>query len=389
MTIQGLSTRACLWLLLASCPLVAAVEHLAPFDNIPSPVASYTIVDLGETDIELTRLSKAAKKLTLAPSLNNDGIIIGNTSKGGFVTLPGGWCFAPQYDGMVINFHSINTKGDLLVAVQRGHESVEWMRWPCKDGGDYGTNREHIKTVDPFVSKFYVAGFNDESTMIAYAPGSDSAFRPLTWDSCQGLTRLGVFQDLDIKGTARGISKNGTVVGVFDTTSDQTPYVWNPYCGLLTANNYRQYLDPTGWVEFADLLITEDSTVYGTYWVKHLAETYVVRGHYYETRQSNGSYYQYNAFTWKPASGQVEMADLQGMRLTAVNKDHVLVGSLLNSAALRLPGKEPLTLESLVEPSEVKDWKLLEITDINDRGQVVGYGWYQDKMHLFLANPLR
>jgi hypothetical protein len=170
--------------------------------------------------------------------------------------------------------------------------------------------------------------------------------------------------------------------------NDQAPFVWNPYCGMLVAHKYRQYLDPTGWIIFADLLVAEDSTVYGTYWVKHLADTHVVRGHFYETRQDNGSYYQYNAFMWMPSSGQIEMLDLQGMRLSAINKCHILVGSLLGEAVLRMPGKGPVPLASLMQPDEIRDWKLLEITDINDQGQVVGYGWYQNKMHLFLANPL-
>lgn len=374
--------------LVGFCVLDASSEHLCPFEAVPSPVASYAIVDLGETDLDALRLSAAARKLTLGPKINNDGAIIGNTSKGGFVKLPGCWEFAPQYDGMTVNFHGINSNGDLLVAIQRGHESVEWMRWPCKDG-NYGTAREHINTIDPFKSKFYVTGFDDSSTVIAYGRSTDCSFRPLEWNPCRGLSRLGVRYDLDIKGTARWISKCGAVAGIFDSVSDQAPYIWTPQSGLLVANNYRQCLDPTGWVEFADLLVTDDATVYGTYWIKHLADTHVVRGHYYETRQSNGSYYQYNAYVWKPAAGQVEMMDLQGMRLTGVNKEHVLVGSLLDNAVLRRPGKLPVELASLMEPAEVKDWKLLEITDINDQGQVVGYGFYQDKMHLFLANPLK
>lgn len=362
--------------------------HLCIEENIPEIVASFTIVDVGETDIDALKLASGFKKLTLSPKINNNGLIIGNTTKGGFLTYPGRWMHHPQFEGMTINFHSLNDQGDLLVAVVRGHESVEWMQWPCREN-NYGTQRQHIKTIDPFKDKFFVTGFNNENQVTAYHQSTDCHYKPLEWTLCNGIEKLGAKQDLDIQGAAKGINNRGTVVGIFDSIVDQTPFVWNPCCGLLTMTNYRQSLDPTGWVEFADLHVTEDNVVYGTYWIKHLADTVVTRGHYYETRQSSGSYYQYNAFAWVPSNGLITMLNLQGMRIAGVNCEHVLVGSLQDHAMICFPGREPVQLASLMEPDEVKDWKLLEITDINDQGQVVGYGWYKDKMHIFLANPLR
>lgn len=385
---MSLCTFFCCGLLMGSCGLDAFTAHACLSEEIPSLVASYTILDLGESDIDALHLSRRSKKLSLAPRLNNQGVIIGNTGKGGFVTLPGHWMFAPQHQGMKINFHGLSDEGDLLVALLRGHESVEWMLWPCEEG-NYGTLRQHIKTIDPFVDKFYVTGFSEGSTMTAYERAADCSLQPLTWDPCHGMSRLGVREALDIKGAAYAISRGGTVAGIFDCKADQAPFVWSSACGLLVANNYRKHFNPTGWVEFADLLVTDDSTVYGTYSIKHLAENYVIRGHYYESRQDNGSYYGYNAFSWSPSEGQIAMLDLNGMRLSAVNSAHILVGSLLSQAALALPGQKPAPLASFMQPDEAKDWKLLEITDINDQGQVVGYGWYQDKMHLFLANPLK
>lgn len=371
--------------------LFGFVEHSEQEKNIPSLVAHYALVDLGETDIDPVHLSRVSKKLTLGARINNEGVVIGNTSRGGFVTLPHQWKFGPEYEGLLINFHEINNNSDLLVALVRSQDSVEWMRWPMFQG-EYKTSREPIKTIDPFVDKFTVAGFNDDDTVIAYGPASecgDGKVVPLTWDPCCGLTRLGEQKSLCLEGTARGLNNEGVIVGVSDRLSDQIPFVWSPCCGLLLMNNYRPYFDPTGWVEFADLLITGDCTVYGTYRVKHLAETHVVRGHFYEARQTNGSYYLYNAFVWNPKKAEVRMLDLHGMRLTAVNKEHIIVGSLLGEATICMPGKAPAALDSLMEPEEVKEWQLLEVTDINDQGQVVGYGWYKEKIHFFLANPLK
>lgn len=362
-------------LILSVSTLYAKNAHLEKHEPIPHIVSKYRILDIGPTEIDSSRLTKTAPKTTLSPQINNIGQGIGNRSAGGFLFLPSRWEYSPQVSGMTINIHAINQNGDLLVALSRGSESLEWMVWPWKEEG-YGGVRKHVHTVDPFKSEFYPTGFNDAGMIIGYQK-NDGKYVPIVWTSKEGLRSLGENKGLQIQGIAKAINKKGTVVGVSEEVSDRIPFYWNEQSGLDVLRKYRNHLDPKGWIEFADMVLTDDDTLYGTYWVKHLTEGDTPRMH-------NPTF----GYMWKPSEGKIQMLPLNGMRIAAVNNAHTLVGTINGKAAIREAGRTPIELSSLMDPNIIKEWELIEATSINDKGQIVGFGKFKDKTHIFLADPL-
>jgi hypothetical protein len=131
-----------------------------------------------------------------------------------------------------------------------------------------------------------------------------------------------------------------------------------------------------GKIEFEDLVIGEDGTVYGTYWIN----TAFMDNNPQAPKQLS-------AFKWNPTNMDLQFLDLHGMRMTAVNSGNRMVGSLNGKAVVWHETNKPADLIAMIPVDEVKGWDLLEATDINDYGQIVGYGKLNGKMHLFLAEP--
>jgi hypothetical protein len=333
-------------------------------------------VDLGETDANPLLLTKFSKKVTLAPRINNEGYIIGNNASGGFIILLDRWFYAPNFQGMTVNFHALNAKGDLLVSLNRENSSVEWMVWPKKECA-YGEEKQHIHTIDPFIDRFYLTDMNCEGEVTGF-DHQDNIPLPITWKNDQGIQNLGVNGGLDVKGVARSINSDGHVAGIQELLIDQPPFWWNPSYGLETLKNYQKVLEPSTWIEFGDLILLDDDTIYGTYWIRHCS-----------VGERSPRFTTYHAYKWEPRSGLLEKLYLDGMRFTAANNAHVLVGTWREEAALRDSKGNPVKLAALINPSEIKGWVLQEATDINDEGNIVGYGTYQGKVHLFLVKPLR
>lgn len=362
----------CGWIQLAW--LSAEASHLEYQEYQPQIISHYRLIDVGETDVDPTLLSKLFGKLTFVSDLNDAGLGIANNNAGGFVFLPTGWKYAPQVIGMGINFHAINQKGDLLISLTRGKDSVEWMVWPWRDGG-YGGGRKHIHTTDPFKSDFFLTGFNETASVVGFRKKENKNV-PIIWSSEGGIQRVGERQGIELHGIAKAINDAGSVVGFADEIADRCPFFWKESIGVEILKNYRNLLNPKGWVEFADMVLTNDDTIYGTFWIRYLSEN-----------NRPERYNPYYAYMWTPKTGKVDMLDLQGMRIAAVNASHVLVGTLNGKAVVRELGKKPVELAALIEPQQQKEWELIEGSAINNKGQIVGYGTYRGKKHIFFADP--
>jgi hypothetical protein len=132
-----------------------------------------------------------------------------------------------------------------------------------------------------------------------------------------------------------------------------------------------------GWIELADMVLTQNDVIYGTFVVKYISKT---KGNIEDLNQ-------YFIYRWAPAQHDFAVLDVKGMRIAAANSANTLVGSYKDHAALFRQGASPILLSSLV-PDHEKEWDFLEATGINDRDQIVGYGLKKGQMHIFLIEPI-
>lgn len=72
------------------------------------------------------------------------------------------------------------------------------------------------------------------------------------------------------------------------------------------------------------------------------------------------------------------------MRISDINDQHVLVGSIQGEAAICRPGQRPALLKTTIPERELEGWKLLEATGINNSDKIVGYGTFNGRTRLFL-----
>jgi len=361
--------------LVLSAPLAGATPHNEHLEPHPHIVSKYRLIDIGETGVDSSKLSKLSIPLMQAPMLNNRTQGIANDVQGGFSFLPTGWKYIPKISGIVLQMHAINEKGDFLITLNRGNDSVEWMVWPHTDEG-YSQMKKHLHTADPFKLDFFMTGFNTLGTAIGYRKLNGKNY-PFSATAENGLQNIGQEQGVELYGIARAINDKGTIVGIAEELSDGYPFIWKDATGLEILKTYRNYLQPKGWVEFADMVVTSDDCVYGTFWIKY---------HTPNRKPLPGN--PFYAYRWLPDTGKVESLDLQGMRIAAVNSSHTLVGSIDGKAAMREAGRKPVSLASLINPEELVHWELIEGTSINDKGEIVGYGTREGKMHLFVLEPL-
>ncbi len=361
--------------LLPTLCLNGFTSHIEELQHVPSPIQKYHLVDIGETDIPTDRLSRLRRGLTYAPSINNKSQVAWNSSAGGSLKSLKKPIneFIPRFEGMRLYFIDVNDEGDLLISIERGHDSIEWLLWPY-DGANYN-HRQHIHTADPFAANLVLSGFNKDRRVVGHFK-KDGSVEPAAWSHLAGLHPLGKSAGLEALGIARNINDRNTVVGLYEEMKVSSPFIWSHHTGFEVMRNYRDKLFPIGWMEFSDILITPDDVVYGNYWLKH--------GSFDDSPKVSTPHYGY---IWKPRSSEIEQLDLEGMRLTSVNQGHTLVGSWQGRAAIREINRRPLFIDLLMSPSELEGWDLLEATGINDEGQIIGYGTFKGKTHIFLAEP--
>lgn len=330
----------------------------------------YHLTDLGETDIDPARLIKNPLQPYLAPTINNLGQVIGNRIEGGFLRDPANGEFAPHVHDVVINFHSLNNRGDILLSYNRKNNPAEWMIWPTTRGTN--GSRDSLELPHEANTSLILIGLTNDRHVIGNEV-QDNKVHPVIWSQNKGLQKIRTIDNEPIKGTATNLTDHLEIVGFFDKESHSAPGAWIPQEGLKFVRNYRSKISQDADVVLGDIVAAPDGTVYGTYRIHYQSDPAKDQDIYY-------------AYAWSPAQGGFKLLDLSNMRINAVNSSHVLVGSLYGKAAICWPGQSPLALSSLIKSDEAKDWDFLEATGINDAGQVVGYGKLRGKMQIFLLD---
>lgn len=339
----------------------------------PCSPPKYVIFDLGSTEIDPSLMNPFALPHTYAPRINNDRQVSANRKDEGFLRDLHYGELVSQVGYSLKGFaFGLNNRGDCLGTVARSKANVDWFVWSQKN-----LKREHrypmgcLEDVEQRDLDF--RAINDDKWAVGSFSSKD-LLRPLVWNPRWGIKPFGYYVGWDVKGAAWGINQQGTILGSIAESCESPPFVWNVCQGMEILRNYRIPFEAQscheihGPVRFADMVITEDNYVYGTLLIDNV--------YYTDDGLSN-----YFAYRWEPYSQDFRYLDLQGMRINSVNSKHTLVGVLDGQAALRERGAKPVLLQSYL-PGDA--WLLLEATDINDTGDIVGYGKLNGEIHIFL-----
>lgn len=329
----------------------------------------YQLTDLGETDVDPMRLTKNPLQPSLTPVINNLGQVIGNRIEGGFVRDPATGEFVPHVNDVIINFHNLNDRGDILVSYNRKNDPSEWMIWPTTRGSN--GSRESLKLPEYKEGSLILFGITNDRHIVGNLV-EENKVHPVIWSQQKGMHHVRS-NGTALEGSAIGITNNLDIVGFFDKGSHDAPGAWNPKEGLKFIRNYRSKVGQDADVILGDIVTAADQTVYGTYRIRYQNDPTKDQDVYY-------------AYAWSPEQGGFKLLDLSSMRINGVNSSHVLVGSLYGAAAVCWPGQSPLALSSLIQPDDLKGWELLDATGINDAGQIVGYGKLNGKMHVYMLD---
>lgn len=364
--------------LLAICleaNLTAEFAHRLREKQGAAPLVHYKLIDLGTNDLTQEKLTRHQEGLSLGPTINNRGDIIGNRLDGGFIISTAGTEYMPAYNKAKYYFYDINNKGDILAAFERSNDDIQWIVWPTAE--NLQQSRLPIDTVEISGDRITLGKINDNQFVAGTARPDHNRSMPISWTPKQELYRLGFFQGINLFGTVQSLNNHDFVAGKSHSNLETFPYVWDGEKSHELFNLRRQFLVPSGAkIAFADLLINNDDILYGTYWINT---------DFWD--DPNPAVKKYMSFSWQPQTQQFQLLDLDGMRFSAINQDRI-VGSLHGEAAFANKGFKPIKLAAAMTHEEIAGWKLIEATDINDKGQIVGYGTKQGSLHLFLAEPL-
>lgn len=342
--------------------------------NLPSEVR-YKLSNLGESDVASHLLSlNNIKDPSLAPIINNKGQIIGNRKEGGFLRDPVQGEWAPYlHNEIAIHFHDINDKGDILVSINRKINHPEWMIWPTAQGDNGARQRLDIDDHQEQGKIIFVA-LNEDRVAIGNLYRDENSL-PIYWEPKDELNFVTDDTGQKLEGEVRNINSHDQIVGFLQYQKDKPPTAWSQSEGLKSLRNFRPQISATAQAKLADIAISNDGVVYGTYEVQDKQAVPTI--HYY-------------TYAWLPyGDGDFKLLDLDGLRIADVNDSHVLAGQFEGQAAVCQPGERPLQLCKAIKPEELLGWELVEATSINNAGDIVGYGRYHGKMHIFKAERVR
>lgn len=206
---------------------------------------------------------------------------------------------------------------------------------------------------------------------VVYVPGVTSSERAFM---SNGTTLIDIGAEQGLYSQANDISNSGQVVGHANfSDSDRHAFVWTPITHEATS----------GFIHDVGLLGGIESWGYD---VNEL-------GHVVGASQGN-SFFQQHAFLYNSSS----LIDLDALgtnwsRALAINDQDEAVGSYYtdtgNNLACLFSSGAMTNLNTLIDPTS--GWTLIEASDINNSGQIVGHGFLgNDTQHhrAFLLTPI-
>jgi len=344
-------------LLIVGSPCIEAKADKPPYQ--PKPVR-YKLIHLGATTLGKDLLTRSAWPLTLAPRINNKGEVICNSKETGFVWTYHNGFKTYVHEGVSSYFVDINDGGAVLGFADLLDAGREWFIWSecC------GMREDLPAFINPGCVKgkdLYFRSISNHAVLVG-SRFIEGCFRSVFWESKNGL------KDLNY-GKLWDVNNRDYMLGSEDFKRSKEPYLWHVRGGSVVLSDDIKLRRPEKESVFVDYAIAPDNVIYGTY------------------HDLAGGYGALLTFYWDPCEQIFHTLFMNQMRISAVNRCHTLVGSLCGVAAISFKHQQPIPLAVLVE-GNLSGWNLIEATDINDIGQIVGYGTYGDEIHLFMLQPL-
>lgn len=204
-------------------------------------------------------------------------------------------------------------------------------------------------------------GINDRGTVVGSAANSDQDSRAFVWSESEGMRDLGTLGGLDSFGN--GVNNFGQVVGSSSRVDGfEHAFLFDEVNGMID-------LMPGANFSSRAFAINDLGQVVGEFY-------------------ANGR----SAFIWDSQTG-LHVLDSPQLRFAsahAINNLGQIVGEGDPSGTSRQPvlwdttGLQPL--QSLIPKNS--GWELEYAADINDLGQIAGYGFYNGELRAFLMTPV-
>lgn len=344
--------------------LVIAQSSEARYLNrgMPLNFSRYRLIDLGPTNLSPRCLDRHCWPLSLAPKINKEGEVIGNRGDKGFIWKEGLGFITYPHIGEATCFVDINNHGTILARVRINQDCSDWFLWSEEEWRKGETRAPSLIQNSSCCNSVFLRALNDNSQIIGARVDEMGCYRSIFWNHKKQICDLPYPQLWDI-------NNYNNMLGSEPRVYKEQPLLWHIKGGMAIITDDCRFGKPPCLKHFFNPAIAEDNTVYGNFIASKYGDDYIF------------------SYMWNNDDQIFTPLDLNQMLVSAVNSCHTIVGSLDNEAVISLHHRSPVALASLID-SSLSGWKLLNATDINDSGQIVGFGRRNGMLHLFLLTPI-
>ncbi|MCC7146523.1 MAG: DUF3466 family protein [Phycisphaeraceae bacterium] len=342
---------------------------------------------------------------SVATSINNLGQVVGNSEPGpgaggssskGFVwTYSKGIQPLTGLGGDLSQAYDINDHGQIVGAAETNDFRLHAALWSLSGG---------VTDLNPAANRTSMAAaINNNGRAVLQvqtigATGFEVGTSMFLWDAQNGHQDYGYLNGTE--AIAWDINDSDSVALMWSAMGINTftPYQWNPQFGLWFLTNQMLDSSYSGWPTnpikgAVSTAINDDGFVAGSMYFQDLPGRWRAFSWTYTTWESNVR--PLSHFTEIGTLGEESLA--QGM-----NNERVVVGTSrlapeegqahdaqgFDWHAFIFSGWDLQDLNDLLVPND-SDWLLLGASDINDQGQIVGWGINpQGEQHAYLLNPV-
>ena len=311
----------------------------------------YSIIDLGEI---------GSGSHTEAQAINDSGQIVGLSNSQAFLWTSGVMTGLGTLGGASSVATGINNSGQVVGNSLNSSGHYRAFIWDSVNGmvdiGTLGGDQSAASDI------------NNSGKVVGWADLANSQDRAFIWDSSSGMTNLGTLGG--DSSSASNINDSGKVVGMARTSVGYPShaFIWSSSGGMSDLGTL------TGTQSGSTCLNLSDQVVGFA-------------------RLSNDDWH---IFSWTGASGMqdfgIECVGWHG-NIASINDNGLIVGGMLDiyddsSAFIYDPATQTLEeLYDLIDPSS--GWDSLEVAyDVNNAGQIVGYGSKDGETRAFFLTPV-